>query len=475
MDEPTASLDARETAPAARDRPRARGCGHDDHPHLALPASEVLAARRHGHGAAGRAAREDGADAASETEASLIEAMLGRPLTATFPPKAAPPADAPVVSPCATCTGRGVEGVSFELRAGEIVGLAGLVGAGRTELARAIFGAAPSETGEAVLATGAQLARNPRRSLDAGVAMIPESRKDEGLIFGRSSIENVTLPQLHELSLLGVVRRRRGAEGGAQRARALRRARRELRRSGRARCPAATSRRCSSRACCSASRASLIADEPTRGVDVGAKRAIYDLLVELADGGHGDPAHLLRARGDPRPRPPRARHARGPHGGRARGRADHRDPRSSPRRSPTSLRKPLHDVRRLADAALDDARADALDGRALPPPRRDPHPVPRALPHALAGQRAVPDEGQPAQHPRPAVGDPDHRRGRDARARRRRDRPLGRRGLRVRRGHRRRTSRPTTAPASRSCSGSAPACSSGCSTASSSPSSGSTR
>ena len=81
------------------------------------------------------------APTSDETEASLVEAMLGRPLTTTFPPKQPPPTEAPVVLTVRDVHAPGVDGVSFDIRAGEIVGLAGLVGAGRTELARAIFGA----------------------------------------------------------------------------------------------------------------------------------------------------------------------------------------------------------------------------------------------------------------------------------------------------------------------------------------------
>ena len=284
MDEPTASLDARETG-HLHDIVRALVASGTTIILISHFLKEVLQL------ADTVTVLRDGrlvktAEAASETEASLIEAMLGRPLTATFPPKVAPPADAPVALSVRDLHGPGVEGVSLELRAGEILGLAGLVGAGRTELARTIFGAEPSERGEAVLATGEQLARNPSRSLDAGVAMIPESRKDEGLIFGRSSIENTTLPQLHSLTFLGVVRRR--AERKA--------ARSVLERSGvrgasygapvetlsggnQQKVLLARMLLCEPRV--------VIADEPTRGVDIGAKRAIYDFLVELAGAGMG--------------------------------------------------------------------------------------------------------------------------------------------------------------------------------------------
>jgi len=222
----------------------------------------------------------------SETEASLIEAMLGRPLTSTFPAKAVPPTDAPVVLSVRDVHGSGVAGASFDLRAGEILGLAGLVGAGRTELVRTIFGASPLEGGHVSVASGRELGRSPRRSIDAGVAMIPESRKDAGLIFGRSSIENSTLSRLRALSALGFVRRR--AEGKAARAvlertgvrgASLRAPVDDLSGGNQQKVLLARMLFCQPRV--------VIADEPTRGVDVGAKRVIYDFLAELAADGIG--------------------------------------------------------------------------------------------------------------------------------------------------------------------------------------------
>jgi simple sugar transport system ATP-binding protein/ribose transport system ATP-binding protein len=222
----------------------------------------------------------------SETEASLIEAMLGQPLTATFPRKILPPEDAPVVLSVRDLQGPGVEEASFELRAGEILGLAGLVGAGRTELARTIFGAAPIESGEALLSTGRRLGWNPRRSLDDGVAMIPESRKDEGLIYGRSSIENSTLSRLRRLSALGIVRRR------AERKAAHRVLERCGVRGGTFGAPVDTLSGGNQQKVLLARMllcepGVVLADEPARGIDVGAKLAIYDFLAELASEGIG--------------------------------------------------------------------------------------------------------------------------------------------------------------------------------------------
>jgi simple sugar transport system ATP-binding protein/ribose transport system ATP-binding protein len=212
--------------------------------------------------------------------------MLGRPLTAAFPAKREPPDDAPDVLTVRDLHAPGVDGVSFAVRRGEIVGLAGLVGAGRTELARAVFGAARPRSGEVVVAGGRTVAGGPRASLRAGLAMIPESRKEHGLVLERSVTENVTLASLQSLSRAGFVRRRAEREAArdildrcAVVAPGYGAAVTALSGGNQQRVLFARILLCGPRA--------LIADEPTRGVDVGAKRAIYDLLVGLAEEGMG--------------------------------------------------------------------------------------------------------------------------------------------------------------------------------------------
>lgn len=224
---------------------------------------------------------------ADETESSLVEAMLGRSLTATFPEKhVRDEAEAPVLMSVRDVSAPGVSGVSFDLRAGEILGIAGLVGAGRTELALALFGASKLESGSVELSTGERFGRSPRRSLGTGLALIPESRKDAGLIFGRSSIENATLSRLPSLSALGIVRRarerkeaRRVLERCDVRAARFSAPVRTLSGGNQQKVLLARTLLCGPRV--------LVADEPTRGVDVGAKRAIYDFLTELSADGLG--------------------------------------------------------------------------------------------------------------------------------------------------------------------------------------------
>jgi rhamnose transport system ATP-binding protein len=219
-----------------------------------------------------------------ETEASLVEAMLGRPLTMTFPTKRLAAPDAPLALSVRELVAPGVADVSFEVRVGEIVGIAGLVGAGRTELARTVFGANRMKEGDARLGSGRAVGRSPRRSLHAGVAMIPESRKDQGLFFGRSVIENVTLAELAKLSTAGVVRRR------VERRSATRILDRCEVRGASYSAPVSTLSGGNQQKVLFARMllgepSVLLADEPTRGVDVGAKLAIYELLVSLAESG----------------------------------------------------------------------------------------------------------------------------------------------------------------------------------------------
>jgi rhamnose transport system ATP-binding protein len=226
------------------------------------------------------------APAADETEESMLSSMLGRSLSTTFPrPRPVSP-DAAVVLEARGLSAPGVHDVSLDVRAGEIVGLAGLVGSGRTELARALCRAQRVTSGTVIAAGRPLTGQGPWAALRAGLALIPESRKEQGLLLGRPITENVSLASLARLSDLGLVRRRaeRQAVAGA------------LDQVG-VRVPAQAApvstlsggnqqKALFARILLRAPRV-LVADEPTRGVDVGAKRAIYELLASLAAEGLG--------------------------------------------------------------------------------------------------------------------------------------------------------------------------------------------
>jgi ABC-type sugar transport system ATPase subunit len=226
------------------------------------------------------------APAAEETTDSLVTAMLGRSLDVAFPVPSVPPADAPVVlSVRGLSRPPAFHDISFDVRAGEIVGLAGLVGSGRSEIARAIFGADPAD-GTVEIDGRRVRSRSPRTSIRRGLAMLPESRKDQGLVMVRPLTENVTMAHVGEVSRRGVLAKRREQ-----------RIVRDTLKSVDARA-ASTSLPVSSLSGGNQQKAALakwlvrtprllLADEPTRGIDVGAKRGIYDLLHGLAADGLG--------------------------------------------------------------------------------------------------------------------------------------------------------------------------------------------
>jgi ABC-type sugar transport system ATPase subunit len=221
---------------------------------------------------------------ASETEASLVSGMLGRSVAQAYPDKPPLPADPRTVLRVAGLIAPGVHDVSFEVRAGEIVGLAGLVGAGRSELAHAIFGASRASAGR-VEVDGASGWRDPAGAMRAGVALIPESRSREGLMLRRPVRENVSVASLRSMSRGGLVRR------GQERASVSRAIGRSALETSVER-PAGTlsggnqQKLLFARALLVRPRL-LIADEPTRGIDVGARQALYDLLTGLAADGMG--------------------------------------------------------------------------------------------------------------------------------------------------------------------------------------------
>jgi ABC-type sugar transport system ATPase subunit len=219
---------------------------------------------------------------ADETPDTLVSAMLGRALDLTFPDKAPLQPDAPIVlSVRSLARPPAVQEVSFEIRAGEIVGLAGLLGSGRSEVARAIFGADRRSAG--VVAVDGKLldARSPRAAIRKGVVMLPEDRKRQGLLMLRSIVDNVTLPHLGDLSSGGVMALRSERKRTSELI-----ARLDVRaRSNKVRVSTLSGgnqqKVLFAKWLFHRPRV-FIADEPTRGVDVGAKLAIHRLIHSLA-------------------------------------------------------------------------------------------------------------------------------------------------------------------------------------------------
>jgi len=220
--------------------------------------------------------------AAKETPQSLVNAMVGRALKLTFPPKRPAPPDAPVVLEARGLARAGaVDDVSLRVRAGEIVGLAGLVGSGRSEVARLIFGADRRDTGEILVDGEPVHVRGPQDAARLGIALVPESRKEQGLLMVRSIRENATLATLPEYATAGVVR------GDRERARADDLSRRLGVRAPSTRVPVGSLSGGNQQKVLFAKWLAtepkvLIADEPTRGIDVAAKQQIHRLIADLA-------------------------------------------------------------------------------------------------------------------------------------------------------------------------------------------------
>ena len=220
-----------------------------------------------------------------ETHASLVEAMTGRSIGDVFPPKSpVPGGDAAVVVQVDKLSrDHQFRDVSFCIRAGEIVGLAGLVGAGRSEVAHAVYGAIRPSAGVVEMA-GSQLSGSVQRGLANGISLIPESRRHQGLVAGRSVRDNTTLPHLRRFA------GRLGMRAKQEDAAANEACREAGVRAESLSSPVSTlsggnqQKVLFARAMMGEPRL-FIADEPTRGVDVGSKRAIYDMLNRLARSG----------------------------------------------------------------------------------------------------------------------------------------------------------------------------------------------
>ena len=176
--------------------------------------------------------------------------------------------------------------VSFSVHAGEIIGIAGLLGAGRTELVRAIFGADPPDAGDIYIRGKKQRIRSPRDAVKLGIGFVTEDRKLQGLVLGRSVRDNIVLPILRRISRLGVVRRAEEHALAQSKVSELRirtpsieQLALHLSGGNQQKVVLAKWLACDVDV--------LFLDEPTRGIDVGAKQEIYALINTLAATGMG--------------------------------------------------------------------------------------------------------------------------------------------------------------------------------------------
>ena len=223
-----------------------------------------------------------GPGAPRPTERELAALMVGRDLGDYFPPRRPVPPDAPPALEVRGWTTPDVADISLTVRQGEILGLAGLVGAGRTELAESLFGLRPGR-GTVRLLGEPYKPRSPLHALRAGLAYLPEDRKGAGLHVDLPLAANATLAALRSF---GTWRLRPAREREA----ALRAIRELGIRAAGPDIPVASLSGGNQQKVLLAKWLAtgprvLVVDEPTRGVDIGAKREIYRLLADLAAGG----------------------------------------------------------------------------------------------------------------------------------------------------------------------------------------------
>ena len=227
----------------------------------------------------------DGALIATEevaglTPDDLVRRMVGRELGALFPKQPTTPGDE--VLSVARLTREGVfTDVSFGVRSGEIVALAGLVGAGRSEVARAVFGVDRYDAGRVEVAGTRLPVASPTAAMAAGLALVPEDRRQQGLVMDESIARNVALTQLRSLRRGPLISRRLERDRAADWAIRLRL--KYTRLSDAVGVLSGGNQQKVVLAKWLATRPSvLIVDEPTRGIDVGTKAEVHRLLSELA-------------------------------------------------------------------------------------------------------------------------------------------------------------------------------------------------
>lgn len=217
------------------------------------------------------------------TPEDVIRYMVGRELTALFPKGEAE--IGAVLLDVQHLTSKGVfEDVSFQLRRGEILGFAGLVGAGRTEIARVLFGIDRADAGEMRIGNELVHISSPNVAMQHGLAYVPEDRRQQGLVMDFSIAANMTLPILQQVSRLGVVNRQRERSIATSYSQQL-----QVRSAGIEQLVKALSGGNQQKVVLAkwliTNPSILILDEPTRGIDIGAKAEVHRIISDLASKG----------------------------------------------------------------------------------------------------------------------------------------------------------------------------------------------
>jgi ribose transport system ATP-binding protein len=210
----------------------------------------------------------------------LIEMMIGRAVFQDFEPRDI--ADGSPILRAKGLTNHVLRGVTFEIKPGEIVGFYGLVGAGKTEIARALFGA--DKVNGTIDFKGKPVGRSPKQAIKSGIALVPEERRTQGLFTSLPISRNIPVMNMSSLATRGVIRSGGEKSAAEEYVQKLSIATDSVEKYAE-KLSGGNQQKVVLSKCLFADSDLLLLDEPTRGVDVGAKTEIYDIIRALADDG----------------------------------------------------------------------------------------------------------------------------------------------------------------------------------------------
>ncbi|WP_214858790.1 sugar ABC transporter ATP-binding protein [Exiguobacterium sp. s191] len=213
------------------------------------------------------------------TKEAVVEQMLGRQLTSVAKTSRV---NATNVLTVESATNADVHEISLTVQAGEVVGIAGLVGAGKTELCKALFGDRPFQEGEVRIGGKAHRLRNPQAAIQAGIGLVPEERRKEGILVADSVAENLTAAAAHDfVNRWGLMDRRKEADQASQWVKELGIKVADVKQEV-GQLSGGNQQKVAIGKWLLTDVSVLVLDEPTKGVDVGAKQDIYRLIDGLA-------------------------------------------------------------------------------------------------------------------------------------------------------------------------------------------------
>jgi ribose transport system ATP-binding protein len=228
------------------------------------------------------------APAEQSSQSKLVSLMVGRTIEQLFPPRAHRVSDKPLLEVESLSQPGIVHNISFVLHAGEVLGIAGLMGSGRSELLRILYGLDPFRQGQIKLA-GRPLTPLPRTSMAAGMALLTEDRRRDGLMMSAPILDNLALPSLADYATgpAGMLRADKLANDARQVSRRLQVSTDEIESTSVQNLSGGNQQKVVLAKWLMRRPTVFVMDEPTRGIDIGAKHEIYRLVNELVAGGAG--------------------------------------------------------------------------------------------------------------------------------------------------------------------------------------------